>query len=151
SVVVGLRRLRHLPRHRGGHRAVLLGSRGHRAPAPVRSAVLPREPAHLWSSDPMSTSTPSVGLLVPPDVMAQTPERRQRYLEHVADAGVDHLAVGDHVSFHVGVGFDGLIHATALLTSQVRLPVTVAVYLLALRHPVTVARSLASIDELARG
>jgi alkanesulfonate monooxygenase SsuD/methylene tetrahydromethanopterin reductase-like flavin-dependent oxidoreductase (luciferase family) len=99
----------------------------------------------------MSAPVPSVGLLVPPDVLAQPHERRQRYLERVADAGVDHLAVGDHVSFHVGVGFDGLIHATGLLAAQTRLPVTVAVYLLALRHPVTVARSLSSINELAPG
>jgi alkanesulfonate monooxygenase SsuD/methylene tetrahydromethanopterin reductase-like flavin-dependent oxidoreductase (luciferase family) len=99
----------------------------------------------------MTGIVPSVGLLVPPEVIAQPHELRQRYLERVADAGVDHLAVGDHVSFHVGIGFDGLIQATALLAAQPRLPVTVAVYLLALRHPVTVARSLASIGELAPG
>lgn len=99
----------------------------------------------------MTAPTPRVGLLVPPEVLAQPHERRRRYLEQVADAGVAHLAVGDHVSFHIGVGFDGLIQATALLAAQPRLPVTVAVYLLALRHPVTVARSLASIAELAPG
>jgi alkanesulfonate monooxygenase SsuD/methylene tetrahydromethanopterin reductase-like flavin-dependent oxidoreductase (luciferase family) len=99
----------------------------------------------------MTGVVPSVGLLVPPDVIAQPHELRSRYLERVADAGVDHLAVGDHVSFYVGVGFDGLIQATALLAAQPLLPVTVAVYLLALRHPVAVARSLASIGELAPG
>jgi alkanesulfonate monooxygenase SsuD/methylene tetrahydromethanopterin reductase-like flavin-dependent oxidoreductase (luciferase family) len=99
----------------------------------------------------MTATAPRVGLLVPPQVLAQPHERRRRYLEQVADAGVDHLAVGDHVSFHVGAGFDGLVQATALLAAQPRLPVTVAVYLLALRHPITVARSLASIAELAPG
>jgi len=99
----------------------------------------------------MSAPTPQVGLLVPPDVLAQPHERRRQYLDRAVDAGIDHLAVGDHVSFHVGAGFDGLIQATALLAAEPRLPVTVAVYLLALRHPVTVARSLASISELAPG
>jgi alkanesulfonate monooxygenase SsuD/methylene tetrahydromethanopterin reductase-like flavin-dependent oxidoreductase (luciferase family) len=99
----------------------------------------------------MTGALPTVGLLVPPDVLAQPHELRRRYLERVADAGVDHLAVGDHVSFHVGLGFDGLIQATALLAAQPLLPVTVAVYLVALRHPVTVARGLASIGELAPG
>jgi alkanesulfonate monooxygenase SsuD/methylene tetrahydromethanopterin reductase-like flavin-dependent oxidoreductase (luciferase family) len=99
----------------------------------------------------VSGDAPKVGLLVPPAVLAQPHERRRCYLDRVADAGVDHLAVGDHVSFHVGAGFDGLVQATALLAAQPRLPVTIAVYLLALRHPVTVARSLTSIAELAPG
>src|SRR3954454_23954993 len=64
---------------------------------------------------------------------------------------VDHLCVGDHVSFFVGAGSDGLVAATALLAGQAELPVYVAVYLLALRHPVLVARQLASIAELAPG
>jgi alkanesulfonate monooxygenase SsuD/methylene tetrahydromethanopterin reductase-like flavin-dependent oxidoreductase (luciferase family) len=97
----------------------------------------------------MTGPAPAVGLLVPPAMLAQPHERRLRYLARVEEAGVDHLAVGDHVSFHVGAGFDGLVQATALLAAQPRMPVTVAVYLLALRHPVTVARSLASISELA--
>jgi len=99
----------------------------------------------------MTTPTAAVGLLVPPAVLAQPHERRLRYLARVEEAGVDHLAVGDHVSFFVGAGFDGLVQAAALLAAQPSLPVTVAVYLLALRHPVTVARSLASISELAPG
>ncbi len=50
---------------------------------------------------------------------------------------VDHLCVGDHVSFFVGAGDDGLIAATAaLLAVQPALPVYVALYLLPLRHPV---------------
>ncbi len=99
----------------------------------------------------MTTTAPQVGLLVPPDVLAQPHEQRRLHLDRAVEAGIDHLAVGDHVSFHVGAGFDGLIQATALLAAEPRLPVTVAVYLLALRHPVTVARSLASIGEMAPG
>jgi alkanesulfonate monooxygenase SsuD/methylene tetrahydromethanopterin reductase-like flavin-dependent oxidoreductase (luciferase family) len=68
-----------------------------------------------------------------------------------ARAGVDHLAVGDHVSFSDGGGADGLVQATALLASHPELPVQTAVYLLALRHPATVARQLATISEIAPG
>jgi alkanesulfonate monooxygenase SsuD/methylene tetrahydromethanopterin reductase-like flavin-dependent oxidoreductase (luciferase family) len=68
-----------------------------------------------------------------------------------ADEGVDHVCVGDHVSFFIGAGSDGLITATSMLSLQPNLPVYVALYLLPLRHPVTVARQLASIAELAPG
>ncbi len=79
------------------------------------------------------------------------PERLRATLGRVADAGVDHLCVGDHVSFFVGAGSDGLITATALLAAQQRLPVYVALYLLPLRHPVPVARQLATIAQFAPG
>jgi alkanesulfonate monooxygenase SsuD/methylene tetrahydromethanopterin reductase-like flavin-dependent oxidoreductase (luciferase family) len=72
-------------------------------------------------------------------------------LARVADAGIDHLCVGDHVSFFVGAGSDGLISATALLAQQTALPVYVALCLLPLRHPVPVARQLATIAQLAPG
>src|SRR3954454_15410056 len=66
-------------------------------------------------------------------------------------AGVDHLVVGDHVSFFGGQGFDGLVQAAPLLALSDRLPVHVGVYLLALRHPVLVARQLADLAALAPG
>jgi alkanesulfonate monooxygenase SsuD/methylene tetrahydromethanopterin reductase-like flavin-dependent oxidoreductase (luciferase family) len=69
----------------------------------------------------------------------------------VAAAGIDHVTVGDHVSFAGGKGADGLIQATALLSAHPTLPVQTGVYLLALRHPATVARQLATIAELAPG
>ena len=77
------------------------------------------------------------------------PERMRATLGQVADAGVDHLCVGDHVSFFVGAGSDGLISATSLLAVQAELPVFVGLYLLPLRHPVTVSRQLATIAQLA--
>jgi alkanesulfonate monooxygenase SsuD/methylene tetrahydromethanopterin reductase-like flavin-dependent oxidoreductase (luciferase family) len=72
-------------------------------------------------------------------------------LARAADEGIDHVCVGDHISFFVGAGSDGLITATALLTLQQDLPVYVGLYLLPLRHPMTVARQLANIAELAPG
>jgi alkanesulfonate monooxygenase SsuD/methylene tetrahydromethanopterin reductase-like flavin-dependent oxidoreductase (luciferase family) len=66
-------------------------------------------------------------------------------------AAEPHRRVGDHVSFFVGAGSDGLTTATALLTAQDDLPVYVALYLLPLRHPVAVARQVATLAELAPG
>jgi alkanesulfonate monooxygenase SsuD/methylene tetrahydromethanopterin reductase-like flavin-dependent oxidoreductase (luciferase family) len=79
------------------------------------------------------------------------PDRQRATLRHVADAGIDHLCVGDHVSFFVGAGSDGLVNATSLLAVQASLPVYVGLYLLPLRHPVTVARQLATIAQIAPG
>ncbi len=66
-----------------------------------------------------------------------------------AEAGVDHLTVGDHVSFADGHGADGLIQAAALLSAHPELNVQTGVYLLALRHPAVVARQLATIAQFA--
>jgi alkanesulfonate monooxygenase SsuD/methylene tetrahydromethanopterin reductase-like flavin-dependent oxidoreductase (luciferase family) len=79
------------------------------------------------------------------------PEPLEAALPLIADAPVDHLCVGDHVSFFVGAGSDGLITASTLLAAQARLPVYVALYLLPLRHPVPVARQLATLAQLAPG
>ena len=79
------------------------------------------------------------------------PQQLHATLRSIAEAGVDHLCVGDHVSFFVGAGSDGLITASSLLAAQTELPVYVGLYLLPLRHPVPVARQLATIAELAPG
>ena len=97
------------------------------------------------------TSAPQIGLLVPPDWFTRPQPERQARIDAAAQAGLDHLVVGDHVSFFVGAGFDGLTQATALLAQHPTLRVHVAVYLLALRHPVPLARTLATIAELAPG
>jgi len=78
-------------------------------------------------------------------------EELRRVLAYAAEVGVDHLCVGDHVSFFVGAGSDGLTTAAAVLAAQADLPVYVALYLLPLRHPVPVARQLATLAELAPG
>ena len=71
--------------------------------------------------------------------------------ERAVAAGIDHLTVGDHVSFADGHGADGLIQAAALLSAHPELKVQTGVYLLALRHPAVVARQLATIALLAPG
>ena len=92
-----------------------------------------------------------VGLFPPIGQLELDADRLQAFLAGAADEGVDHACVGDHVSFFVGAGSDGLTMATALLSAHARLPVYVGLYLLPLRHPVLVARQLATIAQLAPG
>ena len=84
--------------------------------------------------------------LTPPD-----PLLRRELLGRIAAAGLDHVTVGDHISFHGGTGFDGMITASTLLASHDRLPVLIGVYLLGLRHPMLAARQLATLAQLAPG
>jgi alkanesulfonate monooxygenase SsuD/methylene tetrahydromethanopterin reductase-like flavin-dependent oxidoreductase (luciferase family) len=94
--------------------------------------------------------TVAVGTMLPGFGGGGLAERRA-VVAGLEAAGVDHLAVGDHISFFGGQGFDGLVHAAHLLALSDRLAVHVGVYLLALRHPVPVARQLADLAGLAPG
>jgi alkanesulfonate monooxygenase SsuD/methylene tetrahydromethanopterin reductase-like flavin-dependent oxidoreductase (luciferase family) len=96
-------------------------------------------------------TSPRVGLFPALGGPDAAPDHLHATLARAADEGVDHLCVGDHVSFFVGAGSDGLITATSLLAAQAELPVYVGLYLLPLRHPVPVARQLATIAQLAPG
>src|ERR1700742_4541202 len=91
------------------------------------------------------------GIFTPVGQFASSADQPPSMLDDIAESGIDHVCVGDHVSFHVGTGADGLIDATAMLSRHTELPCYVALYLLPLRHPVPVARQLASIAELAPG
>jgi len=77
-------------------------------------------------------------------------EPLRAFVDRVEAAGLDHLCVGDHVSFRDGYGYDGLVQATALAVLST-LRVHTSVYLLPLRHPVPVARQLSSLAQLAPG
>jgi alkanesulfonate monooxygenase SsuD/methylene tetrahydromethanopterin reductase-like flavin-dependent oxidoreductase (luciferase family) len=76
---------------------------------------------------------------------------RATFAAACVEAGIDHLFMADHVSFRGGHGSDGLIAAASFLSLHPDLAAYVGVYLLALRHPVTVARQLVSIAEIAPG
>jgi alkanesulfonate monooxygenase SsuD/methylene tetrahydromethanopterin reductase-like flavin-dependent oxidoreductase (luciferase family) len=76
---------------------------------------------------------------------------RRRLLARARAAGLDHVFVADHVSFYGGVGMDGLIQAATAAALEPELQIHVGVYLLALRHPVPVARQLATLCESAPG
>ncbi|MGH3626982.1 MAG: LLM class flavin-dependent oxidoreductase [Sciscionella sp.] len=85
------------------------------------------------------------------NLMGPDPTARRGLLDRAAEAGLDHVTVGDHISFHGGIGFDGLVSATSVLTSQDRLSAIVGVYLLALRHPMATARSISTLCRMAPG
>ncbi|MCQ4079170.1 LLM class flavin-dependent oxidoreductase [Streptomyces sp. RB6PN25] len=79
------------------------------------------------------------------------PRVRRRLLDRVVEAGLDHVTMGDHISFHDGSGFDGMISATTVLSSHDRLSVIIGVYLLGLRHPMLAARQLSTLSQTAPG
>jgi alkanesulfonate monooxygenase SsuD/methylene tetrahydromethanopterin reductase-like flavin-dependent oxidoreductase (luciferase family) len=72
-------------------------------------------------------------------------------LRAIADAGLDFVMAGDHVSFRGGRGMDGLIQAATYAALEPRLTTYLAVYLLPLRHPSTVARQLSTLASMAPG
>jgi alkanesulfonate monooxygenase SsuD/methylene tetrahydromethanopterin reductase-like flavin-dependent oxidoreductase (luciferase family) len=105
------------------------------------------------AADPAGRTAASarVGMFAPSGLLEQGPEAARAFLAQACKAGIDHVCCGDHVSFVVGLGFDGLVQATALAVLHPTLPVYSGVYLLPLRHPVLVARQLADIARLAPG
>jgi alkanesulfonate monooxygenase SsuD/methylene tetrahydromethanopterin reductase-like flavin-dependent oxidoreductase (luciferase family) len=99
----------------------------------------------------MSPPELRVGLSDQDGFTTADPGARRRLLARVADAGLDHITMGDHVSFHGGAGFDGMITASTMLASHDQLPVLLGVYLLGLRHPMLAARQLATVAQTAPG
>lgn len=95
--------------------------------------------------------SPRVGMFLPFDLLDQGQDTARAFLARAGQAGIDHVCCGDHVSFFVGIGFDGLVQATALTMLHPTLPVYTGIYLLPLRHPVLVARQLADLARLAPG
>ena len=92
-----------------------------------------------------------VGTLADDDILKADFDRRHELLARVREAGIDHLFVADHISFHTGFGLDGLIQAATITALDPVLPIHIGVYLLALRHPLPVARQIAQICESAPG
>ena len=76
---------------------------------------------------------------------------RRVAIDRIADAGIDHVFFADHVSFHDGSGKDGMVQATAIANLHGQLGIYAGVYLLALRHPVTVARQICDVAQMAPG
>lgn len=92
-----------------------------------------------------------VGMMPPVNTTGGRADVVAEALAKMHEAGLDHSVVGDHVSFFGGIGFDGLVQATAFAMLHPTLPVHTAVYLLPLRHPVPVARQISTLNGLAPG
>jgi alkanesulfonate monooxygenase SsuD/methylene tetrahydromethanopterin reductase-like flavin-dependent oxidoreductase (luciferase family) len=92
-----------------------------------------------------------LGPLADAEMLTGPLPRRRALLERVAASGLDHVFMADHVSFHTGFGMDGLVQATTVAALEPSIRAYVGVYLLALRHPVTVARQIATLCESAPG
>lgn len=88
----------------------------------------------------------------PPDKFfrAGVDERRE-LLAHIAASGLDGVLFADHVSFRGGSGMDALTLMAGLSQLHPTLEVALAVFVLPLRHPVPVARSLSTLAQLAPG
>lgn len=87
----------------------------------------------------------------PPLAGFPSAEAAARFLASAADAGIDHVLTADHVSFRGGHGVDALVRLASLLALHPSIGGYAGVYLLALRHPVVVARQLSTLAELAPG
>lgn len=87
----------------------------------------------------------------PPRTLFAEPARLAALVRAAEEGNLDRLVVGDHVGFQGGQGFDGLVQATVLAALSTHITVGTAVYLLPLRHPVPVARQVASLAEFAPG
>jgi alkanesulfonate monooxygenase SsuD/methylene tetrahydromethanopterin reductase-like flavin-dependent oxidoreductase (luciferase family) len=93
----------------------------------------------------------SVGTLADEQMLTGPLARRRELLGRVRSSGLDHVFIADHVSFFTGFGMDGLIQAATVAALEPELGIHLGVYLLALRHPVPVARQIATLCESAPG
>jgi alkanesulfonate monooxygenase SsuD/methylene tetrahydromethanopterin reductase-like flavin-dependent oxidoreductase (luciferase family) len=117
----------------------------HHRPSGRRDLYAERAVAHLPGQADIT-----IGLRVPHELPGGAAGLRD-FAARVEATGIDRVFVGDHVMFKGGHGFDGLTNAAAVAVASRRLTVQTAVYLLPLRHPVPVARQVATLAELAPG
>ena len=96
----------------------------------------------------MSTAL-KFGLATPSNFWKLDWPARQQTAAQIADSGFDHMFMADHVSFRNGSGTDGFVEVAGLSQLHPSLGVMTGIYLLPLRHPLPVARQLASMANLA--
>lgn len=92
-----------------------------------------------------------IGTVGSPAMLSGDMAARKSLVDRVTDSEIDHLFIADHISFHTGLGMDGLINAATLAAMAPTTTIVIGVYLLALRHPVPVARQLSSLSMSAPG
>src|ERR1700753_2399899 len=94
--------------------------------------------AQGWTGEPIITG---------PALM----RHRARLLQRMTETGLDHVMIGDHAMFQGGTGNDGLADAASVITASEDIGVYLAVYLLVLRHPLTVARQILTVAQFGPG
>jgi alkanesulfonate monooxygenase SsuD/methylene tetrahydromethanopterin reductase-like flavin-dependent oxidoreductase (luciferase family) len=95
--------------------------------------------------------SPTVGIRVPYGLFEQDAIDLRRAIARAEAAGIDRLTTGDHVTFHGGQGFDGLLQAAVMAGLTSAMTIQTGVYLIGLRHPVPVARQVTTVAQLAPG
>jgi alkanesulfonate monooxygenase SsuD/methylene tetrahydromethanopterin reductase-like flavin-dependent oxidoreductase (luciferase family) len=78
-------------------------------------------------------------------------ERAHDRVAMATAAGLDYVGSTDHVSFRGGAGIDGLTTVATLAGLHPTIGLYVGVYQLPLRHPVVVARQIATLAQFAPG
>ena len=91
------------------------------------------------------------GYATPVDLWHSDLDRKRAIVTDLHTIGVDHIFMADHVSFRNGSGSDGFVEIAALSQLHPEMGVMISVYLLPLRHPMPVARQLASVSTIAPG
>ncbi len=92
-----------------------------------------------------------LGCLMETGLLEGPVAQRRNLAQRAIDAGIRHTFTADHVSFHTGLGMDGLLRAGMVSALHDELEVHVGVYLLALRHPLPVARQICELANSAPG
>lgn len=87
---------------------------------------------------------PAVGLWLP------SIDEMREHVELIDSCGYDSLWCGDHISFPAAI-LDPLLQLAQAAVISRRLMLGTSVYLLPLRHPVPVAKQVASLDHLSEG
>ena len=91
------------------------------------------------------------GLATPSNLWSLDWDERRAVVGNIVESGFDHIFMADHVSFRNGSGTDGFVEVAALSQLDLRVGVMISIYLLPLRHPLPVARQLASMARIAPG
>lgn len=97
------------------------------------------------------TSRLLFGLATPAGLWRQDYDERRTLLAEIHAQGFDHVYMADHVSFRDGSGNDGFVEVAALAGLHPSIGVMISIYLLPLRHPLPVARQLATMHKVAPG
>src|SRR5580700_10265339 len=107
--------------------------------------TLPLEPKLMIGVQTIHRRTePATGAWLP------SIDEMRELVELVDQCGFDSLWVGDHISFPVAI-LDPLLQLAQAAVVSRRLVLGTAVYLLPLRHPVPVAKQVATLDHLTEG